>query len=50
MSRLFGNFEDVFGLRIPKKQGRMQQRLERNMRLVGKVNVPEAGGDVPFAL
>ena len=49
MSRFFGKFVDVVGLRLPRKQGIVQQWLKRNGRLVGQVDVPESGGEVPSA-
>ena len=47
---VFGKFVDVVGMMLPRKQGRVQLRLERNGRLVGQVNLPKAGGEVQFAL
>ena len=46
----FCKFVDVVGLRLTRKHGRVQRQLKRNGRLVGQVDLPKAGGEVPLVL
>ena len=47
---VFSEFLDVVGLRMPRKQGSVQQWRKRNGHLVGQVNVTKTGREVPLAL